>query len=48
MFMTKRKKSRIPMSAWNLSGEKIQVATARPSVVPVKSTPLPVIFSVSW
>ena len=32
------------MSAWNLSGEKIQVETARPSVRPVNNTPLPVML----
>ena len=33
--------------AWNLSGEKIHVATPRASVTPVKTTPLPVTASVS-
>ena len=34
------------MSAWNFSGENIQVATPIASVMPVKSTPLPVTSSV--
>ena len=41
------KVSSTPMSAWNLSGENIQVATPMASVRPVNSTPLPVIVNVS-
>ena len=42
MFTRNMKVSRMPMSAWNLSGEKIQVPTPMASVMPVKRTPLPV------
>ena len=42
MFQTNMKASRMPMSAWNLMGEKAQVATATPSVKPVSTTTLPV------
>ena len=38
--------SKMPMSAWNLSGEKIQAPTPIASVRPVNTTPLPVIASV--
>ena len=46
MLTRNMKVSRIPMSAWNLSGEKIQVATPIASVTPVKTTPLPVMARV--
>ncbi|MCY1454960.1 hypothetical protein D9M71_720580 [compost metagenome] len=42
MLNRNMKASRIPMSAWNLIGEKAQVATARASVMPVSTTTLPV------
>src|SRR5690554_4328010 len=47
MFQRNMKVSRIPMSAWNLMSEKIQVATPMARVKPVKVTALPVVFSVS-
>src|SRR5690554_2764090 len=47
MFHRNMKVSRIPMSAWNLMSEKIQVATPMARVKPVKVTALPVVFSVS-
>ena len=37
----------MPISAWNLSGEKIQVTTPMANVIPVKMTPAPVICSVT-
>src|SRR5690606_10967062 len=47
MFHRNMKVSRIPISAWNLIAEKIQVTTPMASVKPVKVTALPVVFSVS-
>jgi hypothetical protein len=46
MFMRNMNVSRMPMSAWNWSGEKIQVATPMASAQPVKITPNPEIASV--
>ncbi|VVN11886.1 hypothetical protein PS645_03834 [Pseudomonas fluorescens] len=42
MFQTNMNASSTPMSAWNLMGEKIQVATPMASVMPVSITTLPV------
>ncbi|MNI91448.1 hypothetical protein D3C73_1491110 [compost metagenome] len=42
MLNRNMKASRMPMSAWNLIGEKDHVATARASVMPVSTTTLPV------
>ena len=42
MFHTNMKASRMPMSAWNLMGDKAQVATPAASVTPTSTTTLPV------
>ena len=42
MFDTNMKVSRMPMSAWNSIGEKIQVTTLAASVTPTSATTLPV------
>src|SRR5205814_4877500 len=42
MFKTNMNASSTPMSAWNLIGERAQVATASASVMPVRTTTLPV------
>ena len=44
MFTRNMKVSKMPMSAWNLSGEKIQVATPTARVIAVNTTPVPVIL----
>ena len=46
MFTTKRNVSRMPTSAWNLSGENTHVTTPIASVMPVKMTLAPVTRSV--
>jgi hypothetical protein len=47
IFTRNMKVNSMPMSAWNLSGEKIHVTTPIANVTPVKMTPDPVICSVS-
>ncbi|MNF09670.1 hypothetical protein D3C80_2103930 [compost metagenome] len=42
MFQTNMNASSTPMSAWNLMGEKVQVATPMARVIPVSMTTLPV------
>ena len=42
MLTMNMKASKMPMSAWNLMGEKAQVATPRARVTPVSITTLPV------
>ncbi|MNR51169.1 hypothetical protein D3C85_1708010 [compost metagenome] len=42
MFQTNMKASSTPMSAWNLIGENVQVATPIARVIPVSITTLPV------
>ena len=42
MFQTNMKASSRPMSAWNLIGESVQVATPAASVTPTSTTTLPV------
>ena len=42
MFHTNMNVSRMPMSAWNLIGEKAQVTTPAARVTPTSATTLPV------
>ena len=46
IFQRNMKVSRNPISAWNLMGEKAQVATPTARVIPVKETALPLVFNV--
>ena len=46
MFHRNMKVSSMPMSAWNLIGDQIQVATPIASIAPVRPTAAPVLRSV--
>ncbi|MCY1301559.1 hypothetical protein D9M68_651580 [compost metagenome] len=47
MFQTNSSTSSRPMSAWNFSAEKAQVATPSARVMPVNATEVPVVFNAS-
>jgi hypothetical protein len=48
IFQRNMKASKMPISAWNLIDEKIQVATAIARVTPVRITTRPVNCSAWW